>query len=534
MKKEMKLQTKITLLVVSVVFISISIIIAYSIIQTTKNIEEEIRTNILNVAKMTANYTDIQKELERRDPNHRIAQDVTALLDSVEKIEYIVVADMNGIRYSHPNPQRIGELFVGGDEIEVLSNGLTYVSEAEGTLGKSLRAFTPVYSIVSGKQIGFVSVGTLSQNIGLRKRSAIVLLVVVALSSLGIGTECAILLARSIKNTLMGLEPHEISRLYDEKMAMLDTLYEGIVAVDENGKITLINDSALRIINTDTVHTKNEIIGVNIEEIIPTSSLNAVMESKTAEYDREQRIKDTIVLTNRVPMVSRGHVIGAIASFREKNEITKLAEELTGVKQIVDALRANSHEFLNKLHVILGLIHMGDLEEAQKYITTITSSQQRILGIVTGKIKDPSVAGLVLGKISRSSELGINLKIDEKTWLSKNHEGINSNTLVTIVGNLVENAMAAVMKNSGEKFVFIKIVETSTAVEIAVEDNGIGIDTEGVGKIFQRGYTTKEESKGMGLALLKESVDSLEGSVKIESIVGKGSCFTVELPCRSF
>lgn len=533
MKKTMKLQTKITLLIVSVVFISVTIIIAFSITQTTRSIEEEIRNNILNVAKMTANYADIRVALSENDTQGIIASQVDVLLKSVDKVEYIVVADMDGIRYSHPNPDRIGERFVGGDELRVLTKGETYISEATGTLGKSLRVFTPVYNVENTRQIGFVSVGTLSQNIVMMKRTATRLLMVVAIASLTIGAYCAVYLARSIKNTLMGLEPEEIARLYNEKMGMLDTLYEGVVAVDTQGRITLINDSALRIVNLEGQYSKNELIGMELERIFPTTALITVLESGLPEYDREQRINDTLIMTNRVPMMSRGKIVGAVASFREKNEMTRLAEELTGVRQIVDALRANSHEFLNKLHVILGLLHMGDLDEAKQFITTITCDQQRVLSVVTSKIKDPSVAGLLLGKFSRAGELGIDFQIDDSTWLSKTHSKINSSTLVTIIGNLIENAMEASCRQTvGIKTVQLMIHDGTDEIEIVVEDSGIGIEADKIPGIFERGYTTKPGSTGMGLALLKESVDSLDGSIHVTSARDQGSRFQVCLPKR--
>lgn len=531
MKKPMRLQTKITLLIVTVVFICISIVIAFSISQSAKNIEEEIRSNIMNVAKMTANYEDIRIALKEKDPQKIIAPQVASLLHSVSKVEYIVVADMAGIRYSHPNPDRIGERFVGGDELRVLADGETYVSEAVGTLGKSLRVFTPIYDLENKRQIGFVSVGTLSQSIGIRKRTAAAVLMLAAIASLTIGVGCAFFLAKNIKNTLLGLEPEEISKLYNEKMGMLDTLYEGIVAIDQHGKISLINDSALKILNTESNYEKSEIIGMDIDSVLPSSSLMTVLETGLPEYDREQRINDTIVMTNRVPIRSRGIIVGAIASFREKNEITKLAEELTGVRLIVEALRANSHEFLNKLHVILGLIHMGDLEEAKKYITTITQDQQRLLSIVTSKIKDPSIAGLILGKFSRASELGINLKIDEATWLQRTHGNINSNTLVIIIGNLIENAMEAVIKrNDDDKYVHVRIHENLYRIEIDVTDTGIGMTADNIDRIFERGYTTKAGSVGTGLALLKDSIDILKGEITVSSDICKGSKFTVIIP----
>ncbi|MCG8485552.1 MAG: sensor histidine kinase, partial [Clostridia bacterium] len=158
-KKTWRLQTKITILVMGVVFISISIIMSFIIPWTSKNVQNKVEVNVMNVARLTAKSANIKEDLSKNDPDKEIQSYVNVLLSSVENIEFIVVADMDGIRYAHPNPERVGERFVGGDFDRVVNNGETYISQAQGTLGKSLRAFTPIYDPDNQKQLGFVSVG---------------------------------------------------------------------------------------------------------------------------------------------------------------------------------------------------------------------------------------------------------------------------------------------------------------------------------------------------------------------------------------
>ncbi|MCJ7690103.1 MAG: ATP-binding protein [Clostridiaceae bacterium] len=530
MRKAIKLQTKITLLIIIVVAMSISVIIFFVASRMTRNIESKAKTNVMNVAQMMAHSKVVSIALDKKDPDKAIASYVNMQCKTLTQVEYITVADMEGIRYSHPNAEMIGKKFVGGDEYRVVENGDTYVSEATGTLGKSLRAFVPIFDSENNRQIGFVCVGTLTNSIENAKHTTILYIIIISLGGLAVGIIGAFLLANNIKNILLGLEPEEITRRYNEKMGIIDAIYEGLIAVDSKGQITLINDSAIDILDFKNMINKIDIIGQSIEDIFPTTHLVTVLKTGVCEFDKEQRINNTIIMTNKIPIVDKGKIIGAIATFRNKTNVTKMAEELTGVKQIVDALRANNHEFMNKLHVILGLIYMGGLEEAKKYITNITVKRQKLLSLVTNKIKDPTIAALILGKISRAKELGIHLVISEEVNLASTHKNIDSNDLITIIGNLIENGLESVNKCDNEnKFVKVRIEEFDDRIEIEVEDSGVGIEAENINKIFKRGYTTKPGSEGVGMALVKETIENLKGEIVINTERNNGCTVAVIL-----
>ncbi|WP_242824077.1 Spo0B domain-containing protein [[Clostridium] dakarense] len=384
MKKKMKLQTKLTILIIIVVFISISIITFFVASWMNRNIESTAKTNVMNVAEMVANSREIIDELNIKDPNKKIGSYIDKQLKTLEKIEYIIVVDNDGIRYSHPNSNMIGKKFVGGDEFRVVKEGDTYISKATGTLGKSLRAFAPIYD-ENSKEIGFVCVGTLIQSIGETKHMAILYIILTSLGGLTVGIIGAFMLAKNIKNTLLGLEPEEITRLYNEKMGILDAIYEGLIAIDDKGKVTLINDSALNIIHYEDRINKNDIIGKNIEDVLPTTHLTTVIETGESEFDKEQRINNTVIMTNRIPINDRGKIVGAIATFRDKTEVTRLAEELTGVKKMAWSLRAQNHEFMNKLHTIAGLIQLEEYDEALQFISYVAKTRNEISSILNKK-----------------------------------------------------------------------------------------------------------------------------------------------------
>jgi two-component system CitB family sensor kinase len=527
MKKTMKLQTKLTILIIIVVFISISIVIFFVASWMNRNIESKARTNIMNVAEMVAHSKEVIDELKIKDPDKKIGPYIDMQLKTLDQIQYIIVADTEGIRYSHPNPQMIGKKFVGGDEFRVVKEGETYISEATGTLGKSLRAFIPIYDTENGSEIGFVSVGTLIQIIGEAKHMAILYIILIAFCGLTVGIVGAFMLANNIKNTLLGLEPEEIARLYNEKMGILDAIYEGLIAIDNKGKITLINDSALNILHYENRVDKNDIIGKNIEEVLPTTRLTTVLETGKCEFDEEQRINDTLIMTNRIPIKDRGKVVGAIATFRDKTEVTRLAEELTGAQKMAWSLRAQNHEFMNKLHTIAGLIQLEEYDEALQFISDVAKSRNKISTILTKRIKDPSLSAILLSKYNKAEESRVKFIIDEASNLIKLPKYMTSDEIVSVVGNLIENSLDAV-SNGGDGEIYIKIVQHKNYVEIKVKDNGPGIKEEYRDKIYEQGFTTKEGQRGHGMYIVKKIIEEANGNIDFK--VDKGVIWSITIP----
>jgi sensor histidine kinase regulating citrate/malate metabolism len=491
----------------------------------TNEIRTEIEDNIMNISTIIAQSPVVSGNLGKYENQELIQSYVDKILKSSQNIGIIVVVDMNNIRYAHPQKERIGKEFVGGDQRRVLEKSESYISEAVGTLGKQIRAFVPVFN--NNEQVGFVMVSKTITSYREEINKSLRIMIISSCIGLLIGAIGAFLLSNNIKKTLLGLEPDEITRLYIQRDGMLDALHEGIIAIDEKNKITLVNNSAIKMLNLNAEHA----IGSDIQVVFPSCKLGEVIASGKAEYYSDHTINDTLVVINRVPIKSGGKIVGAIATFSDRTKVKQLAEEITGVRQIVDALRANTHEFMNKLHTILGLIDLGEIVEAKKYIMSETKKHQKILTLVIRNIKDPAIAGLIIGKNSRANELGIKMKIDRDCALEKSIGRIDSSALITILGNLIENAMEALKGNSIDpKTIEILVKEDSDKVVIKVTDNGIGIKTENLDKIFKKGYSTKEGSRGQGLFLVKDIVEALEGNINVESVLEQGTRFTVELP----
>ena len=267
-----------------------------------------------------------------------------------------------------------------------------------------------------------------------------------SLLGLLVGAVGAALVAYSIKRSIFGLEPHQIGKMLVERVAVLHSVREGVIAVDEENRITLINSEARRLLRV-----AEQVEGRRVTDVLPASRLPEVVASGRSEYDQEQVIQGVSILTSRVPIEVNGRVVGAVATFRDMSEMKELANELTGVKQLAEALRAQAHEFVNRLHTVSGLLQLGRHEDAIGYISTATRTHEELVGFVTRRIHEPALAGLLLGKLSAAHERDINLSLDPDSHVPVHHDRLQRVDLVTVAGNLLENAMDAVAGLPGGK-----------------------------------------------------------------------------------
>ncbi len=522
-KRLWNLWKTITLLVCTVVIFSLlvtDILISHNVERTTEDSQAE---KAKTIAHIVANDSIVIDGLTGK-------ADITAIQTYTNRIlkntgvQFIVVMDMNGIRKSHPNPQKIGHHFIGGDEGPALK-GKEHVSLAEGTLGISMRVFVPVFS-ETGEQLGAVAVGISADNVKERvKESRHIIYIGVGVGVL-VGIIGAILLARHIKKSLFGLEPHRIAKILEERNTMLQSVKEGIIAVDKEANVTLINNEAKRLFKKSGL--EEDFIGKDVELYMPNSRIKEVLQTGEVQLNEEQNIYGITIVTNRVPLYVKGEIVGAIATFRDKTEIRKLAEELTGIRLYAEALRAQSHEFMNKMHVVLGLTHMKQYEELQKYISGMVLEHQYEIGGIMKRIKSPVFAGFLLGKLSYAREKNIKLIISEDSYMPEIEDESITHELITIVGNLIDNALEAVA-NCEKKQVEVEIQYGDTLI-ITVQDTGKGIQEEEIGALFTKGYSTKGDNRGYGLYLVTESIQRINGEIHVYSLVGKGTTITIEIP----
>jgi CitB family two-component system sensor histidine kinase MalK len=441
------------------------------------------------------------------------------------EVEYIVILDMQGIRKSHPDSEKIGMKFVGGDEANALA-GNEYISVAEGTLGDALRAFVPVVT-PEGKQVGVVVVGVLMDDIKILEKETEKTLIVAIIIGMLIGIVGAYLLSQNVKKILFGLEPEAIAKRLEERNAMLQSVYEGILAVDSEGVITLVNAEAIRMLGL----TRGDYspVGKLITNYVPNTKLLEVMESKVAQLDQEQDFHGSPVIANCLPMIIDGKVVGAISTFRDKTEVKDLAKQLTGVQDYVDALRAQAHEFMNQLHVILGLVKLKSYPQLSTYINRIASEHEEEINFVAKRIREPVLAGFILSKLSLSREKNVKMHVAEECYVPQPRDNEIVHEIVTIIGNLIENAFDAV-SNTPYKEVELHMYYDQGSLFIHVSDTGEGILPDISNTLFDKGISSKDGNRGFGLYLVQRSLERLEGTIEFETRPGEGTMFMVEIP----
>jgi two-component system CitB family sensor kinase len=308
---------------------------------------------------------------------------------------------------------------------------------------------------------------------------------------------------------------------------MLHGVREGAVTVDTAGRVTMINDEAQRLLRVD-----RDAVGSRLSDLLPAGRVREVLTGKTEGLDEIIVLRDRVLVVNRMPVELRGRAIGAVITLRDRTELDALARELQDVRGLADALRAQEHEFGHRLHVIGGLVELGKYEQAMSYINTQSDLHQELASSVVGSIGDPVVSALLLGKAAVASERGVQLSVscltDLPEFLDEDAQG-----LVTIIGNLIDNAIDSAAQGPAGGRVQVAIgIEDATLV-IRVHDSGAGVDPAIADEIFTDGFTTKAASqpgyrRGLGLALVSQEVRRRRGSIAVEN--ADGAVFTVTLP----
>ncbi|KJR48354.1 Two-component sensor histidine kinase, malate [Desulfosporosinus sp. I2] len=499
----------------------IPLLLAVSILHFSfiDSFEEQIANQAMDIATLAAQRHDVIAGYSSKTPVNDL-QIIAEEIRNYTHAAFVVFLDKEGKRHSHPNEALIGLPFTGGDEGPAL-RGQSYTSKAIGISGPSIRAFAPIFD--GSRQIGAVAVGYFEPGISLTLSKIYKIFYIVVPLSLLLILLFSVLLANNIKNLIFGMEPLEIATLLKERDCMLQSVKEGIIAIDQNSEITVVNQVAQNLFPPGT-----EFVGRHISKLIPDSQLTLVMNTQQPLEDEQLLINGNIVLTNRHPLVINNKVMGAIATFRPLTEVSRIAEELTGVRNIVGALRARTHEFLNKLHVISGLIQLEAYGEAKSYISSITLKEQSLISFLIDNIQCSAIVGLLTGKASEAQEKQIILEIDRESLLITLPEYFDEHAMIVVLGNLIENAFAAV-SNQSQRLVRVLIKQSSHDICIRIEDSGTGIPIEYSHRVFEAGFTSKENGQGFGLPNCRNRVDVAGGTITFNTNE-KGTIFLVVIP----
>ncbi|MBQ8400137.1 MAG: Spo0B domain-containing protein, partial [Clostridia bacterium] len=334
------------------------------------------------------------------------------------------------------------------------------------------------------------------------------------------------------KKKLHGYEPDVFSAMYQVRDNILESLAEGVVAIDKSRTVQFINTSAIKMLGYKELSAENDIVGQPLESICdPTVFENTLSLGEKEFGAHDVRLQNSNLLIDRIPITRDGEIIGAVGILHNREEYIKLMEDLAGTRYLVDSMRANNHDFTNKLHVILGLLQMELYDEAASYIENITIVQRETISKIMSAVKEPAVAALLIGKTARASELNVKFILQEGSVFSKSDYPIPTETLVTIIGNLIDNAFDAMNEANSDlenpKELLFGIYSKPNALLITANDTGVGIKEENKDRVFENGYSTKGEGRGTGLYQVKRLVENLGGEILLDSQYGTGTLITV-------
>lgn len=535
MLKRLKLKTRMILVLGMVSALQTAIIGGFAWYYLSASLDEQIGQRALMVAKTIAAMPEVIDGVEqgRIEALNRLSQRLT---DTNEAL-FIVIGDHKGIRLAHPNPARLGLSMAdddGDDGATALVDGQGYINKALGSLGLSMRGKAPIFDMQGQAIIGIVSVGySLNQVRATIARYNLVLYLVMTVMLI-FSVAVAIFIAERFKRAIFGLEPEQIARLFEERDATLQSVREGIIAVNREGIITTINRTAIDSLRLDaaTAHS-----GRPIAEVLPDSGLMAALERGAPEFDQEIWLQGQHMIVNRLPVKQGNAIIGVVSSFRLRNELDQVSRQLTRIQQYADTLRSQTHEYSNKLHTIAGLIQIGASDKALHLIGSEVQDHQSLIHLLLDAVQDPVLAGCILGKYNRAREMGQMLVVDPDSHMTDVPAQLPSDQLVSALGNLIDNALEATRRQQGEGGkVYLSMTDLGLDLIFEVEDQGPGISAEEQARMFEKGFTCKAGSgHGIGLYLVSQFVERWGGTITAETLPSAhkgiaGSRFTLYLP----
>ena len=481
--------------------------------------------NLQNVAEAIAKSPlVVEAEYSNMDSYPLLKEYLDSLCDTLKDIDVISVVTKESTRLYHSNEELIGTVYDGTIPDFKEKSKDYYTTTDKGPSGTQRRAYAAIYD-EEGNYAGFVIAIMLMKNIKNETIQIILTFILITIIAILIELFISAELSDKIKKSLLGYEPDVFTSMFRMRDNILESLDEGIVAVDKVGKVQFINKSAVEMLTTDG--KEDSFIGKyvnNLSNTIPALNplcASEISRSVSSAYDN--------ILIDTIPIKENDSVTGTVGILHDRKEYTKLMEDLTGTRYLVDSMRANNHDFTNKLHVILGLIQMEMYDEATSYIQNITMVQRETISKVMNCINEPAIAALLIGKIARASELNIKFVLREGCYYSSADISLPSEVLVTVIGNLIENAFESMndMNYDGQKELLFGMYSKPGALLITADDTGLGISDSNIGRIFENGFSTKGSGRGTGLYQVKNLIEAAGGKINVESQEGIGTSFTV-------
>ncbi|WP_213239172.1 sensor histidine kinase DpiB [Citrobacter braakii] len=497
----------------------------------TASFEDYLATHVrdmaMNQAKIIASNDSIIAAVKHRD--YKRLATIADKLQSGTDFDYVVIGDTNSVRLYHPNPEKIGYP-MQFTKPGALERGESYFITGKGSIGMAMRAKTPIFDD-DGKIIGVVSIGYLISKIDSWRSDFLLPMAGVFILLLLVLMLLSWLFAAHIRRQMLGMEPKQIARVVRQQEALFSSVYEGLIAVDPDGYITAINRSARKMLGLSSPGRKW--LGKPVSEVVqPTDFFTQQIAEK--RQDAMVNFNGLSVIANREAIRSGDELLGAIISFRSKDEIATLNAQLTQIKQYVEGLRTLRHEHLNWMSTINGLLQMKEYDRVLAMVQGESQAQQQLIDSLRGAFADRQVAGLLFGKVQRARELGLTMTIVPGSQLHQLPEGLDSTEFAAIVGNLLDNAFEASLRTQqGNKIVELYLSDEGDDVIIEVADQGCGVPEALREKIFEQGVSTRTDEPGehgIGLYLIASYVRRCNGVITLEDNSPCGTLFSLFLP----
>ena len=484
------------------------------------DLEKQYEQRALAIARSVASDPTLAADVvsRRPDPRGPVQREAERVRRETGAL-YVVVTDDRGIRYSHPTLANVGQQVSTSPDAALA--GHEVVTIERGTLGYSARGKVPLHD-ATGRVVGEVSVGIAISQLERETHKLGVLLGLVALGPLTVGLLGAVWLARRLRRTTLGLEPEEMADLVREHAAVLGGVRDGLVAVDPRGRLTVSNAEAARLLGAELPR------GVPLAEAGVGPEVPALFTEEPAPAGALRVIGGRVVLVTRLAVRRGQRDLGTVLTLRDRTDLDDLARELEATRALTDALRAQAHEHSNRLHTLTGLLHHGDVREAENYLSGLSESSTWVSGV-----DDPYLAGLLAAKAAAASEAGVTLVVSETTWLEDRLA--HPLDTVTVVANLLDNGIRAAAEGAREpRTVEVTLLGDGADLVVHVVDSGDGVPADHVGQVFDHGFTTRDADvpgHGIGLALARHTARAHGGDVRLvdPGSAGHGAVFEARL-----
>lgn len=507
---------QILVLQVLVVLVLVASAVALAAVDARRDVRAEARDQSLSVASSLADSPTVRQAVVRPDPT-AVLQPYAEEVRADTGTDFVVVMDLDRTRWTHPDPSLIGKEFIG--DLGTAPQGRPFTQEYAGTLGPSVRSVVPVEE--GGRVVALVSVGITLDRIQQQLVDDLPSIALAALGALVVGLAGAWLISRRLRRQTHGLGEREITRMYEYYRAVLHAVREGLVLLDEDGRVQLVNDEARRLLDLP-----EDVVGRRFDSLgLPPAMVEAAR-GRVAESDHLYVLRDQVLVISSAPASWGGADVGAVVTVRDRTELQSVTGELDLVRGLTASLRAQNHEAANRLHTVVGLIELGRHEEAVDFATEELAVAQALADEVVGAVEEPALAALLLGKTAQAAERGIDLRLAGS--LGGDVE-VPARELVTVVGNLLDNAFDAVA-GSEQRHVRLRLEERGAGLLVEVDDSGPGVPPEDAARVLERGWSTKAtEGRGLGLALVGQVARQHGGGVEVSSSDLGGARFTVVL-----